>query len=123
MRLGYETHCRRWPWHGAEPHLESLREPMDVGRAHDQKPSLFLAKRPDVIAMPHIAGLTPDTAEHQAFDTVQQVRALLSGQIPEGAVNRSAQKLARAAYQCVTQRTHQGAVGSKSKPSRRCGTI
>jgi D-3-phosphoglycerate dehydrogenase / 2-oxoglutarate reductase len=69
---------------------------MDVGRAHDQKPSPFLARRLDVIATPHIAGLTPDAAEHQAFDTVEQVRALLSGGIPKGAVNlESAKRLKR----------------------------
>jgi D-3-phosphoglycerate dehydrogenase len=33
---------------------------MDVGRAQDQKPSLSLAKRTDVIATPHTAGLTPE---------------------------------------------------------------
>jgi D-3-phosphoglycerate dehydrogenase len=60
---------------------------LDVGRAPDQKPSLDLARRPDVIATPHIAGLTPDAIEHQAFDTVEQVRALLAGQVPPGAVN------------------------------------
>jgi D-3-phosphoglycerate dehydrogenase len=60
---------------------------MDVGRTYDQKPSLFLAERPDVVATPHIGGLTPDAAEHQAFDTVEQVRALLSGRTPKGAVN------------------------------------
>jgi D-3-phosphoglycerate dehydrogenase / 2-oxoglutarate reductase len=69
---------------------------MDVGRAHDQKPSLFLARRPDVIATPHIAGLTPNAAEHQAFDTVVQVRALLSGQVPKDSVNaESASRLKR----------------------------
>jgi D-3-phosphoglycerate dehydrogenase / 2-oxoglutarate reductase len=69
---------------------------MDVGRADDQKPSLFLAKRPDIIATPHIGGLTPDAAEHQAFDTVEQVRALLSCRTPEGAVNlESANRLNR----------------------------
>ncbi|HEY0352498.1 MAG TPA: NAD(P)-dependent oxidoreductase [Enterovirga sp.] len=60
---------------------------MDVGRAPDQKPSLRLAKRSDVIATPHTAGLTPSAVEHQAFDTVEQVRALLSGQVPPGAIN------------------------------------
>ena len=65
---------------------------MDVGRALDQKPSLRLASRSDVIATPHIAGLTPDAIEHQAFDTVEQVRALLSGKIPSGAVNADAAK-------------------------------
>jgi D-3-phosphoglycerate dehydrogenase / 2-oxoglutarate reductase len=63
---------------------------MDVGRAPDQRPSPHLARRPDVIATPHIAGLTPEAAEHQAFDTVKQVRALVTGQVPPGAVNASA---------------------------------
>ncbi len=60
---------------------------MDVGRAPDQKPSLHLASRTDVVATPHTAGLTPQAVEHQAFDTVEQVRALVSGKIPPGAVN------------------------------------
>jgi len=60
---------------------------MDVGRATDQKPSLFLVRRPDVIATPHTAGLTPDAAEHQAFDTVNQVRDILAGKMPPGAAN------------------------------------
>ena len=63
---------------------------MDVGRARDQKPPLFLAGRPDVIATPHTAGLTPDAAEHQAFDTVNQVRDLLAGKMPPGAANADA---------------------------------
>jgi len=60
---------------------------MDVGRAFDQKPSLELARRADVIATPHTAGLTPDAIEHQAFDTVKQVAELVAGQVPPGAVN------------------------------------
>jgi D-3-phosphoglycerate dehydrogenase len=60
---------------------------MDVGRAQDQKPSLRLARRNDVIATPHVAGLTPSAIEHQAFDTVAQVRALVAGKVPPGAVN------------------------------------
>jgi len=60
---------------------------MDVGRALDQKPSLFLAKRPDVLASPHTAGLTPDAAEHQAMDTVNQVKEILAGRMPPGAAN------------------------------------
>jgi D-3-phosphoglycerate dehydrogenase len=71
---------------------------IDVGRAPDQKPSPRLARRPDVIATPHIAGLTPQAIEHQAFDTVNQVRELLSGRMPPGAVNAdSASRLARLA--------------------------
>jgi len=61
---------------------------MDVGRAFDQKPSLDLARRADVIATPHTAGLTPDAIEHQAFDTVRQVADLVAGRIPPEAVNR-----------------------------------
>lgn len=69
---------------------------MDVGRAPDQMPSLHLASRPDVIATPHSAGLTPQAVEHQAFDTVSQVAALVAGEVPPGAVNaEAATRLAR----------------------------
>jgi D-3-phosphoglycerate dehydrogenase len=60
---------------------------MDVGRAPDQQPSPVLARRPDVIASPHVAGLTPEAIEHQAFDTVRQAAQIVRGEIPEGAVN------------------------------------
>jgi D-3-phosphoglycerate dehydrogenase len=69
---------------------------MDVGRAPDQKPSLALASRSDVIATPHTAGLTPEAAEHQAFDTVNQVAELIAGRMPPGAANpQAAHRLAR----------------------------
>jgi len=60
---------------------------MDVGRAPDQQPSLHLAKRADVIATPHTAGLTPQAIEHQAFDTVRQVADIVAGRVPPEAVN------------------------------------
>lgn len=60
---------------------------MDVGRAPDQKPTPRLAARADVVATPHTAGLTVPAIEHQAFETVAQVRALLAGTMPAGAVN------------------------------------
>jgi D-3-phosphoglycerate dehydrogenase len=60
---------------------------MDVGRAPDQKPSIALARLPNVIATPHIGGLTRQSTEHQAFDTVRQVKALIAGEVPQGAVN------------------------------------
>jgi D-3-phosphoglycerate dehydrogenase len=63
---------------------------MDVGRAADQQPSTSLAARDDVIATRHIAGLTPEAVEHQAFDTVEQVRALAAGRLPPHAVNAAA---------------------------------
>jgi D-3-phosphoglycerate dehydrogenase len=73
---------------------------MDVGRAFDQKPSLDLARRADVIATPHTAGLTPDSIEHQAFDTVRQVAELVAGRVPPGAVNtEKATRLARIGVQ------------------------
>ena len=69
---------------------------LDVGRAPDQMPSPRLARRPDVIATPHTAGLTPGAVEHQAFDTVEQARAVLAGEVPPGAVNAgSATRLSR----------------------------
>ena len=69
---------------------------LDVGRAHDQMPSLALARRADVIATPHTAGLTPEAAEHQAFDTVNQVKDLIAGRIPPGAANpEAARRLTR----------------------------
>ncbi|TGE01696.1 NAD(P)-dependent oxidoreductase [Methylobacterium nonmethylotrophicum] len=60
---------------------------MDVGRATDQMPSPDLARLPTVIATPHIGGLTPPAIAAQAFDTVGQVRAILAGEVPKGAVN------------------------------------
>lgn len=69
---------------------------MDVGSAPDQWPHPDLAARPDVVATPHIGGLTPESAEHQAMDTVRQVAALLEGRMPEGALNPdAAHRLAR----------------------------
>jgi len=60
---------------------------MDVGRALDQMPSPELARLPNVIATPHIGGLTPPAIEAQALDTVSQVQEILAGKPPHGAVN------------------------------------
>lgn len=60
---------------------------MDVGRAPDQMPSPELARLRNVVATPHIGGLTPPASESQAFDTVRQVEALVRGAVPPGAVN------------------------------------
>ena len=60
---------------------------LDVGRGSDQMPTLALAARPDVVATPHIGGLTRPAVEHQAVETVQQVQAILAGQVPLGSVN------------------------------------
>jgi len=60
---------------------------MDVGRAPDQMPTPELARLPNVIATPHIGGLTPQAIEHQARETVRQVAAIINGEAPPGAVN------------------------------------
>ncbi|GGF23054.1 2-hydroxyacid dehydrogenase [Aliidongia dinghuensis] len=60
---------------------------LDVGRATDQMPTPALARLPNVVATPHIGGLTPPAIEHQALDTVGQVAALVRGEVPPGAVN------------------------------------
>lgn len=60
---------------------------MDVGRALDQMPPPELAKLPNVIATPHIGGLTPPAIESQSLETVRQVEKIIAGEIPVGAVN------------------------------------
>jgi D-3-phosphoglycerate dehydrogenase len=60
---------------------------MDVGRAADQMPVPELATLPNVVATPHIGGLTPQAIEHQAAETVRQVAAIIKGDAPVGAVN------------------------------------
>jgi D-3-phosphoglycerate dehydrogenase / 2-oxoglutarate reductase len=60
---------------------------IDVGRALDQMPTLELAKLSNVIATPHIGGLTPPAIESQSSETVRQVAAIVNGEVPAGAVN------------------------------------
>jgi D-3-phosphoglycerate dehydrogenase len=69
---------------------------LDVGRAADQMPSPALARHPNVIATPHLGGLTPQATLHQALETVAQVAEILKGHAPKGAVNADrASRLAR----------------------------
>ena len=63
---------------------------LDVGRAPDQMPSPGLASLPNVVATPHIGGLTPPAIAAQALETVRQVRAVLRGEAPPGSVNAEA---------------------------------
>jgi D-3-phosphoglycerate dehydrogenase len=71
---------------------------LDVGRAPDQMPSPHLARRADVVATPHIGGLTPPAIEGQALETVTQVGEIVRGLAPEGSVNAErAQRLRRLA--------------------------
>jgi D-3-phosphoglycerate dehydrogenase len=60
---------------------------MDVGRALDQMPTPELARLPNVIATPHIGGLTPPAIESQSLETVRQVEKIIAGEVPVGAVN------------------------------------
>jgi D-3-phosphoglycerate dehydrogenase len=60
---------------------------LDVGRAPDQMPSPQLARHPDVVATPHMGGLTQPAIEGQALETVAQVGEIVTGHAPNGAVN------------------------------------
>ena len=60
---------------------------MDVGSAHNQKPSPGLARLPNVIATPHVGGQTPGAIESQALETVEQIRAVSEGVLPHNAIN------------------------------------
>lgn len=60
---------------------------LDVGMGHDEQPHPRLAALPNVIAVPHVAGLTRAATDHQAFETVRQIRELIAGKLPELAVN------------------------------------
>jgi D-3-phosphoglycerate dehydrogenase len=60
---------------------------MDVGLATDQMPSPHLARRSDVLATPHVGGITRESFEAQAMQTVEQTAEILQGRIPFGALN------------------------------------
>jgi D-3-phosphoglycerate dehydrogenase len=60
---------------------------LDVGRAPDQMPTPQIARRADVIATPHTAGLTRPAIEHQSMETVAQAGEILQGRVPAGALN------------------------------------
>lgn len=60
---------------------------LDVGRAPDQMPTPEVAARADVIAAPHVAGLTLAAIEHQSMETVAQAAEISKGRAPKGAVN------------------------------------
>lgn len=62
---------------------------LDVGRAADQRPSPSLAARPEVVATPHLGGLTPQNADAQARSSVEQVKAMIEHSMPPRAVNES----------------------------------
>jgi D-3-phosphoglycerate dehydrogenase len=70
---------------------------LDVGRAPpDDTPPLALGTHPEVLATPHIGGMTPEGVTAQAADTVEQAAAVLAGRMPKFPVNPDhATRLAR----------------------------
>lgn len=74
---------------------------LDVGRGKDEQPNPSIARLPNVVATPHVAGLTPQASDYQAVETVAQVRDLLAGRPVALAVNardaHRATQLARSA--------------------------
>jgi D-3-phosphoglycerate dehydrogenase len=60
---------------------------MDVGRGADQRPSQHMAELDGVVATPHLGGLTVQNAEAQAWSAVEQVEAILRGELPPRIVN------------------------------------
>ena len=51
---------------------------LDVGLDAFRMPPPRLAARDDVLATPHIGGVTPEAIRHQALETVRQVAAILA---------------------------------------------
>ncbi|RKR04218.1 D-3-phosphoglycerate dehydrogenase [Kushneria sinocarnis] len=60
---------------------------LDVGSGEGDVPAAALAAMPGVLATPHIGGMVPEAIEYQALQTVEQVRRILRGEVPDGAVN------------------------------------
>ncbi len=63
---------------------------LDVGQGLDEQPSLRIAELANVYAVPHVAGLTREASDHQAFETVRQVKEILSGKAPALSINPEA---------------------------------
>ena len=62
----------------------------DVGTAPDQRPDPDLAARPDVVATPHLGGLTPENADAQARSSVEQIAEIIAGRLPPRLANPDA---------------------------------
>lgn len=60
---------------------------MDVGRGPDQRPSQHMAELAGIVATPHMGGLTVQNALAQAWSAVEQVQAILAGEMPPRTVN------------------------------------
>lgn len=60
---------------------------LDVGLDPGQMPPLRIASLPNVVATPHIGGLTVQGVAGQAEETVAQVAEILAGRVPHNALN------------------------------------
>ncbi|OHV09724.1 NAD(P)-dependent oxidoreductase [Kushneria phosphatilytica] len=60
---------------------------LDVGSGEGDSPTAALAALPSVLATPHIGGMVPEAIDYQSLQTVEQIRWILRGEIPDGAVN------------------------------------
>lgn len=60
---------------------------LDVGSGPFQTPPSRLAQRADVLATPHVGGVTREAVLEQALETVRQVASILRGEMPPGALN------------------------------------
>jgi len=64
---------------------------LDVGRdGENDLPSARIARLPNVVATPHVGGMVPESRASQAMDTVEQIAAVLRGQLPRRALNAAA---------------------------------
>lgn len=61
---------------------------LDVGLAPDQLPTMRLARHTNVIATPHIGGITAQSVGSQGLQSVQQAFEILEGIIPRNALNK-----------------------------------
>lgn len=85
-------------------HLRGLG--IDVGRAADQRPSPSIASRQGVVATPHLGGLTPENADAQALSSVEQVIAIINGEMPPRVVNPENAERLRAWWDANPARKH-----------------
>ncbi len=60
---------------------------IDVGSGPDQRPAAELAALPGVVSTPHLGGLTPENADAQAASAVEQVTAIVRGDMPPRTIN------------------------------------
>jgi D-3-phosphoglycerate dehydrogenase len=81
---------------------------MDVGRAEDQRPSPSLAELSGVVATPHLGGLTHANADAQSMSSVEQVSAILRGEMPPRSLNPEAAIRLQRLLEDISRRVKEG---------------